>query len=75
MADNADKLTNHGDRVLAVIECAGCGHNVQVSGDTFAVIEEKLRDADACEYSEGFIVRCGACTGKQRPTDRDEIDE
>lgn len=66
MPDTTAKLTDHADRVRAVVECAACGSDVQVSGDTFDDAEQKLAAATGYTMADGYLTGCPACTGENR---------
>ena len=71
------KLTSHGDRVRAIIECGACGSDHQVSGDTFAEAELKLSEANGFTWDgAGHISLCPACDPNAKPVRQTaEVDE
>jgi hypothetical protein len=62
------KLTSHGDRVRAIIECGACGSDHQVSGDTFAEAELKLSETNGFAWDgAGHLAQCPECDIERKP--------
>jgi Zn finger protein HypA/HybF involved in hydrogenase expression len=69
------KLTNSGDRVRAVIECAACGSDSQTSGATFAEAEAKLTEANGFTYEDMTVTHCPRCESIRAQNKAEDEDE
>jgi hypothetical protein len=70
-----DRLSNHSDPIRALVECAECGADIQVSGATFADIQKKLRNAQnviASDDDAEYLHRNCPARSTARPTEDDD---